>query len=401
MAIKYIDEIKLEGKRVFIRADLNVPLTESGDVADDTRIQEVLPTIRYALRNGAKVIIASHLGRPKGKADPKYSIKPVAKRLQELLDREVIVPEEISSEIVSDGVRLLASQLKEGQILMLENLRFNAGEEKNDPEFSKQLASLCEIYVNDAFAVSHRAHASVEGITKFVDTCVAGFLMRKEIKYLGKLLENPDRPFVAILGGAKVSDKIAVIENLLDRVNALIIGGAMAYTFLKQKGVKVGDSLVEDDKLLTAQKVFDGAKARKVKLVLPVDHVIAKKVEAGAESKTTTSENIPTGWKGVDVGPKTVELFKNEIASSATIFWNGPLGVFEVKEFSNGTFEIAKALAASDATTVVGGGDSVAAINEAGVADKINHISTGGGASLEFLEGQKLPGILALESEGE
>lgn len=401
MAIKYIDEIKFEGKRVFIRADFNVPLTESGKVADDTRIQEVLPTIRYALRNGARIILASHLGRPKGKADEKYSIKPVAKRLQELLDREVIVPEEISSEVVSDGVGHLANQLKEGQILLLENLRFNSGEEKNDLEFSKQLASLCDTYVNDAFGVSHRAHASVEGITKFVDVCVAGFLMKKELKYLGKLLENPDRPFIAILGGAKVSDKIAVIENLLGKVNALLIGGAMAYTFLKQKGKNIGDSLVEENKLFIAQKIIDGAKARGVKLVLPLDHVTAKKVEAGAKTKTTANENITAGYKGVDIGPKTVELFKNEIANAATIFWNGPLGVFEIKEFSNGTFEIANALAASYATTVVGGGDSVAAINEAGVSDKISHISTGGGASLEFLEGKKLPGLAALESKGD
>lgn len=400
MGIKYIDEVKLEGKRVFIRADLNVPITESGEVADDTRIQEALPTIRYALRNGAKVILASHLGRPKGKAEPKYSIKPVAKRLQELLDREIIVPEEVSSEIVSDGVKHLANQLKEGQILLLENLRFNPGEEKNDPEFAKQLASLCDVYVNDAFGVSHRAHASVEGITKFVNVCVAGFLMRKELKYLSKLLENPDRPFVAILGGAKVSDKIAVIENLLDRVDALLIGGAMAYTFLKQKGTNVGDSLVEDDKLFVAQKIIDGAKARNVKLVLPVDHIIAEKIEAGAQTKTTLDENIPAGYKGVDIGPKTIELFKAEIENAATIFWNGPLGVFEIEEFANGTFEIAKALAASYATTVVGGGDSVAAINKAGVANKISHISTGGGASLEFLEGKKLPGIAALESKG-
>ena len=399
MAIRYIDEIALEGKRVFIRADMNVPLAD-GKVADDTRIQAVLPTIRYALRNGAKVIVATHLGRPKGKPKPELSVKPVAVRLQELLDRDVILPDEVSSEVVSDGVRHMASQLKEGQVLMLENLRFHPGEEKNDAEFAKALASLCDVYINDAFAVCHRAHASVEGITRFVDTCAAGFLIRKELKYLGKLLHDPDEPFVAILGGAKVSDKIGVIENLLDRVDVLLIGGAMAYTFLKQAGVGVGESLVEEDKLLVAKKVMESAEARGVKVVLPVDHIIAKEVAPGAEHRTTPGEEIPHDWKGVDIGPKTIEAFKGELEGAATVFWNGPLGVFEIEEFSRGTVEIAKAVADSDATTVVGGGDSVAAVNKAGVADKISHISTGGGASLEFLEGKKLPGLAALESKG-
>ena len=389
MAIRYIDEIPLDGKRIFLRADLNVPIKD-GTITDDTRIQAVLPTIKYALRSGHSVVLCSHLGRPKGARDPKFSMAPIGARLADLLEgREVIVAEDV----ISDGIKVVASQLKEGQTLLLENLRFNPGETKNDPEFSKQLASLAEIYVNDAFGSCHRAHASVEGITKFMSVVAGGFLLRKELKYFQKALDDPERPFFAILGGAKVSDKIGVIENLLKRVQVLILGGAMAYTFLKQQGHEVGRSLGEDDKLNLAGEILQSARERGVKVLLPVDHVCAEGLEDGLQFGVFSE--IPRGMMGVDIGPQTVQRFAAELKNAGTILWNGPMGVFENKNFAKGTFAVAEAVASSNAVTIVGGGDSVSAVKKAGVAEKISHISTGGGASLELLEGKILPGIAA------
>lgn len=394
-----IRDLPLNGNRVLMRVDFNVPL-EGGRVMDDTRIRETVPTIEYALRHGARLILASHLGRPKGKPNPAMSLKPVAERLRMLLDKEMGRGENVGfcPECVGEEAEEVAGKLEMGQTLLLENLRFHAEEEKNDPAFAKKLARLADYYVNDAFGTAHRAHASTEGITHFVQKSAAGLLMEKELKYLGKALQHPEEPFLAILGGAKVSDKIGVIRHLMNKVNSFIIGGGMAYTFLRALGQDVGKSLVEPDKVELASQLLDEAKRRKITFLLPVDHVAADRLDAGAKIvKVGEGEAIPANLMALDIGPKTIEIFCEEISRALTIVWNGPMGVFEVGPFSKGTFMVAQAVADNaGATSIVGGGDSVAAVKAAGVADKITHISTGGGASLEFLEGRKLPGVEAL-----
>lgn len=395
MALKTIRDFKLEGRRVFVRVDFNVPQDkQTFAITDDTRIRATLPTINFALGKNARLILASHLGRPKGKDAKEFSLFPVAERLRDLLNHDVIFPDDC----IGDGVKKLAKEMEPGQVMLLENLRFHPEEEANDPGFSEKLAGLCEIYINDAFGTAHRAHASTAGMAQYVKDKGVGLLMEKEIQYLGKLLENPDRPFLAILGGAKVSDKIGVIQNLLTKVDEILICGAMAYTFLLGRGLSVGKSLTEADKAKTAQEILSRAESRGVKLFLPVDHIVARAIEPNVETKVVGSNKIPADLMGLDIGPKTIDLYKKEIKKAKTIFWNGPAGVFETPPFDKGTLELAKAVAQAKAMTIIGGGDSVSAVNQAGVADKITHISTGGGASLEFLEGIKLPGIAALEN---
>jgi phosphoglycerate kinase len=387
-----IRDLELKGKRLFIRVDFNVPLNEEGRITNDARIQASLPTIQYALSHQARVILASHLGRPKGKVNPKMSLKPVSEALSKLLQRPVtMAPDCVGDEVVS-----LSKGLKDGEVMLLENLRFHPQEEANDVEFSKQLAALCDLYVNDAFGTAHRAHASTVGMIPFVGKAATGLLMEKELTYLGKAVSNPDRPYVAILGGAKVSDKIEIIENLIKLVDVLLIGGGMAYTFLQAEEYEVGKSLVEADKIPLAKSLLQQAKQRKVKLILPVDHVVAAKVEASAPCKVTSIQETPIDWMGLDIGPETIRRFKEHIQEARTVLWNGPLGVFEIEQFARGTMAIAQAVADGSATSIIGGGDSIAAVSKAGVAGKISHISTGGGASLEFLSGIELPGVAAL-----
>jgi phosphoglycerate kinase len=396
-----IRDIDLANKHVFLRVDFNVPLTEDGStITDDTRIAATLPTIAYALQHKAKVILASHLGRPKGKPNAKYSLRPVVTRLRELLDKQLGegVNVAFSPDCVGEIAAEMSRQLESGQVLLLENLRFHAEEEANDPDFSKALASLAEVYVNDAFGSAHRAHASTEGITHYLKPAVAGLLMEKEITYLGKALESPEKPFVAIIGGSKISGKIDVINNLLDKVDTLVIVGGMAYTFQRALGVSTGKSLVEEDKIFVAQEALDKAKAKGVRLLLPIDNVLADNFAPDAKTQVWDStKSYPADWQGLDIGPKTIAAIEDVVSEARTIVWNGPAGVFEFPRFAVGTNAIAEAVAANKAAvSIIGGGDSVSAINQAGVADQITHISTGGGASLEFLEGKKLPGVEAL-----
>jgi 3-phosphoglycerate kinase len=389
-----VADLDLKGKRVIARVDFNVPLDAEGNVTDDNRIRGALPTIRHIIDNGGKLILVSHLGRPKNGPEAKYSMKPAAKRLSELLGKEVI----LASDVIGEDAKAKAAALKEGEILMLENVRFHKEEEKNDPAFAKELASLADIYVNDAFGTAHRAHASTAGLADYLPSA-CGFLIKKELDFMGKALDNPERPFVAILGGAKVSDKISVIENLIDKVDTLIIGGGMAYTFIKAQGHDVGNSLCELDKLDLANSLLAKAKDKGVKLLLPIDNVVGKEFKADTESQVVKSDAIPEGWMGLDIGPETIKLFSDAIAGAKTVVWNGPMGVFEMERFAVGTKKIAEALANSGAISIVGGGDSAAAVEQLGFADKITHISTGGGASLEFLEGKELPGIAVLNEK--
>jgi len=394
---KTIEKVDLKGKRVFIRADFNVPLDENGNITDDGRIRSTLPTINYALDAGAKVILASHLGRPKGKPSPKYSLAPVALRLNRLLSKEV----KFAKDCIGPDVEHLVAGMRPGDVLLLENLRFHEDEERNDEGFSKALADFTDVYVNDAFGTAHRAHASTYGITKYVKQSVAGFLMKKEIEYLQKTVANPVRPFVAILGGAKVSGKIGVIENLQNKVDKIIVGGAMAFTFIKARGQEVGASLVETEMLEMAQRLRKGVREKGVKFYLPVDFVAAENMNDGAETKIVTSQEIPKGWVGLDIGPATTRLFSEAIQDAKTIIWNGPMGMFEKDAYSRGTFAIARSVADAYATTIVGGGDTDVAVHKAGVSDSITFISTGGGASLELLEGKELPGLAALTDDKE
>ena len=388
---KTVKDLDLRGKKVFLRCDFNVPMDENKNITDNRRIVAALPTIKYLLENNCKVILASHLGRPKGEFKPEFSLAPVAKELSRLLEREVI----LATDVVGEDAKAKAANLEEGQVLLLENVRYHKEETDNDAEFAKQLASMAEIYVNDAFGAAHRAHASTAGIAEYLPA-VSGFLMEKELNFLGTTLENPERPFVAILGGAKVSDKIGVIDSLLEKVNTLMIGGGMAYTFFKAQGYNVGGSLCEPDKCELALSLMEKAKSKGVKFMLPVDTKIGKEFKPDTESKTVAWTEIPDEWEGFDIGEKTIEMFKEELRTAKTVIWNGPLGLFEFDQFAIGTNAIAKAMAELDATTIIGGGDSAAAVEKAGLADKMTHISTGGGASLEFLEGKKLPGVECL-----
>ena len=389
-----IEDVDIKGKRVFIRVDFNVPLDENMMITDDRRIRSALPTINYAIDEGAKVILASHMGRPEGKPEPKWSLAPVARRLQRLLNKEVLFSHEIYGKPVKDMV----ARMRPGDVLLLENLRFDSGEQGNDEKFAEELASLADIYVNDAFGAAHRKHATIVGIPKFI-TAVAGFLLRKEVGYLRGVVSNPVRPFTAILGGAKVSGKIGVLENLIDKVDKVIVGGGMAFTFFKAMGYEVGDSLVENEMLGLAEKIRQSLIKNNVKFYLPVDCVVAQSIEPQAETKLVTTQEIPRGWRALDIGPASVKLFTEALSNAKTVIWNGPMGVFEIDAFSRGTFSIAHAVADAYALTIVGGGDTDLAVSRAGVSDSISFISTGGGASLQLLEGKELPGIAALKDK--
>lgn len=391
---KTVKDIDVKGKKVLVRCDFNVPQDENGNITDTRRIVSSLPTIKYLIGNGAKVILCSHLGRPKGEVKKEFSLAPVAKELSKELGIEV----KLADDIVGESAKSLTANMKSGEVVLLENVRFDAREEKNDSEMARELASLAQIYVNDAFGTSHRAHASTAGVADYLPA-VSGFLIEKEIDFMGNALENPKRPFVAILGGKKVSDKIGVINSLLEKVDTLMIGGAMAYTFFKAQGYEVGNSICELDKLDLAKELMEKASKKGVKLMLPVDTKLGKEFDKDTESKTVKASEIPEGWEGFDIGEETIKLYKEELKNAKTIVWNGPLGLFEFDQFAIGTNEIAKTLAEVDAITIIGGGDSAAAIEKAGLADKMTHISTGGGASLEFLEGKKLPGIECLQDK--
>ena len=394
---KSVEDIQVAGKRVLVRCDFNVPLDENRNITDETRIDGALPTIKYLMENGAKVILCSHMGKPKGEPKPELSLAPVAKSLSEKLGKEVVFAAD--DNVVGENAKNAVAAMNDGDVVLLENTRYRAEETKNVDEFSKELASLADVFVNDAFGTAHRAHCSNVGVTKYLDTAAAGYLIQKEIEFLGNAVNNPVRPCVAILGGSKVSSKISVINNLLEKVDTLIIGGGMAYTFMKSLGEEVGDSLLEADYLDYAKEMMDKAKAKGVELLIPVDTVIAKDFANDAEHKTVARGGIEAGWQCLDIGEKTIELYKNAIKNAKTVVWNGPMGVFEMPTFAKGTNAIAQALAEIDATTIIGGGDSVAAVNQAGLGDKMSHISTGGGASLEFLEGKDLPGIVALNDK--
>ena len=391
---KTVKDIDLKGKKVFVRCDFNVPMDENQNITDNTRIVAALPTIKYLLEQNCKIVLASHLGRPKGEFKPEFSLKPVAKELSKLLNKEVIM----AKDVIGEGTIQKALNLKEGEIMLLENVRFHKEETDNNPEFAKKLASMAEVFVNDAFGTAHRAHASTTGIADYLPA-VSGFLIEKELKFLGNAVNNPERPFVAILGGAKVSDKIGVIDSLLEKVDTLMIGGGMAYTFFKAQGYEVGNSICEVDKLDLAKSAMEKAKQKGVKLLLPVDTKVGKEFKEDTESKIVKWTEIPADWEGFDIGPETIKMFTDELKTAKTVVWNGPLGLFEFDQFAIGTNAIAKALAELDATTIIGGGDSAAAVKKAGLEDKMTHISTGGGASLEFLEGKKLPGIECLQDK--
>ena len=395
MSKKTIEDVQVNGKKVLVRCDFNVPLDGDGNITDDTRIRAALPTIKYLLEHNAAVILCSHMGRPKGEFNMKYSLKPVAARLSELLGKEV----PLAADVIGESAKSMAATLKPGDAMLIENVRFHKEEEKNDPAFAKELASMAEMYVNDAFGTAHRAHASTEGVTHFLTPCVAGFLIGKELSVMGAALENPTRPFLAILGGAKVSDKIGVIKNLLDKVDVLLIGGGMSYTFQKALGGHVGKSLLEEDKVELAKELMALAKEKGVKMLLPVDNEAGDSFSNDALRITVHSTEIPDGFEGLDIGPVTQQMFADEIHKAKTIIWNGPVGVSEFPNFAHGTEAVAKAMAETDAVTIIGGGDSAAAVERLGYADKMTHISTGGGASLEFLEGKELPGVAALDDK--
>lgn len=388
---KTVRDIDLKGKKVIVRCDFNVPQDENGNITDNRRIVSALPTIQYLLEQNCKIILCSHLGRPKGEVKPEFSLAPVAKELSRLLDQEV----KLAKDVIGEDATRLANELKEKEVMLLENVRFEKGEEKNDPELAKKFAQMAEVFVNDAFGTAHRAHASTAGIADYLPA-VSGFLIEKELNFLGETVNNPKRPFVAILGGKKVSDKIGVIDSLLEKVDTLMIGGAMAYTFFRSMGYSVGNSICEEDKLDLAQSLMKKAEEKGVKFMLPVDTKVGKEFSKDTESKIVKYTEIPDGWEGFDIGTETIEMYKKELQKAATVLWNGPVGLFEFDQFAVGTNEIAKTLAEIDAVTVIGGGDSAAAIEKAGLSDKMTHISTGGGASLEFLEGKKLPGIECL-----
>ncbi|MDY3929172.1 MAG: phosphoglycerate kinase [Clostridia bacterium] len=394
---KSVEDIQVTGKRVLVRCDFNVPLDENRNITDETRIDGALPTIKYLIDNGAKVILCSHMGKPKGEPKPELSLAPVAKSLSDKLGKEVIFAAD--DNVVGENAKKAVAEMKDGDVVLLENTRYRAEETKNVDSFSQELASLADIFVNDAFGTAHRAHCSNVGVTKYLDTAVAGYLIQKEIEFLGNAVNNPNRPFVAILGGSKVSSKISVINNLLDKVDTLIIGGGMAYTFMKALGEEVGDSLLEADYIDYAKDMMKKAEDKGVKLLIPVDTFVAKEFSNEAERKTVERGGIEAGWQGLDIGEKTIALYKDAVKNAKTVVWNGPMGVFEMPNFAKGTNAIAEALAEIDATTIIGGGDSVAAVNQAGLGDKMTHISTGGGASLEFLEGKDLPGIAALNDK--
>ena len=393
---KTLEDLQVQGKRVLVRCDFNVPMDDNRNITDDRRIRSSLPTIKYLIENKAKVILMSHLGRPKGEANPKFSLEPVSKRLSELLNTDVVFAQD--DKVVSENVQEIVSKMADGDVVLLENTRFRREEEKNEENFAKELASLGDLYINDAFGTSHRAHTSNVGLSNQLPSAV-GYLVEKEISVMGKALDNPERPFVAILGGAKVSDKIGVIENLLNKVDSILIGGGMAYTFLKAQGYEIGNSILEEDKVDLANDLLRKAEDKNVKLLLPVDVIVAKEFNNDTEFKTVNIESIPEDMMGMDIGEETINLFSKEIKDAKTVVWNGPMGVFEMENFKKGTDAIAKAMAESNSITIVGGGDSASAVEKAGYADKMTHISTGGGASLEFLEGKTLPGIGAIDDK--